>query len=124
MMQTRVWYRRRVAHIGCLATLTLVAGGLSGCLLDTQSVNHAPTVAITAPTSIKRGTPATFTAQVHDADEDIGGLVIEWHLRVSDKLGCPQTLADATIEHTVDRGYLRVKFDVSVDYVGPLCVWV
>lgn len=53
--------------------------GFSGCLLFTDPINKAPVVTITPETtSVTRGTPTAFTAQVTDDKDNPRFIVLNW----------------------------------------------
>jgi hypothetical protein len=62
-------------------TALLVAGGWSGCLLDTGTINKRPKVQVKElPEALHRGTDVTFSADITDPNDKLEVLKVEWHV--------------------------------------------
>jgi hypothetical protein len=62
-----------------LSSLAIAAAlGLSGCLLFSDSVNKAPVVTITGPTSVVRGIPMEYTATAKDDKDNQATIRSRW----------------------------------------------
>jgi hypothetical protein len=104
-----------------LVALWFFCGAPAGCLLYTDHINHAPTVAINGPSPVMFGDHPSYRGDGSDPDQSADSLSYEWRQRGGGQMACPKDLAEAQLGLAIGGERTFVE---DADPTDDFCLWV